>query len=613
MSVVSGVHPSPVRDPGIESFRCPACLGGLSLRGSRLFCSACGEIGGFSEGGMVRFGTELRSTDDSLSGRLARTLAAARSQEEADGLFRSAPIGELNPTLTLMSPFYQAAWKYFLPGKNENVLCIDADLGSTVLAVAPDVRRVYALHADRESAEALLRRAEWAGIRNLTVCVSSGQSRLPFADGAFDAVAVQGYGKVAERALGGSSSGFLKECRRVLKADGVLYAGGRKEGWLCRGSFSAFSLASGLSAAGFARREVVRYWESGGYSYKAGIVGRGEAPSKALKSLASAYVAPGQIGMLARNTGEERKSVLEGILGQLSARFPGTHPEAMELHVGSGGVFRFQTRGHIVRIPMDEIGFARGRNNHRALSELRRLDLSFRAPLNVLEGTESGQAFFVETRLPGREIPYSRLSRRELASFGGRAARMLLELQRGTEKRPVLDRELFDRLFARPLDELSTYLDAEARERSAAFLESVEKRFLGESLRLVRGHGDFKITNLLSDGRRGVAGLVDWDLSDAEALPGADLVFYKGFEKSLLERRSFSRAMCEAAFGAPDADIVVYLRESGLKIEEFRVHAVTALVHYFNRCCDAAHKLNAEWNQRNLSAVMAEACRRAAE
>jgi len=83
----------------------------------------------------------------------------------------------------------RAAWQWLLDDRRDgHVLLLSNGLSASSLALARAWARVTVFGTSAEAHRLLKRRAEDAGLDNLVIVDGSGESRLPFADHAFDAV-----------------------------------------------------------------------------------------------------------------------------------------------------------------------------------------------------------------------------------------------------------------------------------------------------------------------------------------------------------------------------------------------------------------------------------------
>jgi aminoglycoside phosphotransferase (APT) family kinase protein len=500
------------------------------------------------------------------------------------------------------------------PLAGRTILSIEADSGSASLAAAGrDAEHVCCLHPDREIAEAIAHHAAATGLGDFTVVTFSPVGRLPFLNGVFDIVAVHGMDVVASRTehLWRDWRASMGELVRVSKCPGFLYIGGSSGGLRrvlqgsAKASFSVARTALGMWRMGMKPKRVLRRWDANGRSYRIGGVLHRESFFRDLRSLTGAALHGGEFAIVAgRLQGTLLDQILDEVAGAGAAR-------RASFHIGSGGAFRVETRGRIVRLPFSEVGARRCRNGFAALEGVQQLALSFATPRPLLHAEVERHEFFVETRIRGSEIPYLSLSRDRIRSVAVQAADMLTELHRKSVRRTVVTAPLFRSLFQEPLD-LAAASDPAgtlaAHLREAASL--LRERFLHQPIALVRTHGDFKITNVVQ-GRSGRAvGLVDWDLSEESGLPATDLVTYLAFDRALITGEALEeatvRTMGAAAAGDPLASR--YRVEFDIDPVAWSSLGLLALIHYLGHQVGWTRGVQIHWKPSHRVAL-ANACR----
>lgn len=212
------------------SLRCPQCLGDMISRGDDLVCSNCNReyavidgipllrqdqsiyYGEFPQGELQRLLDEMEvDMESSLRRYLRERDAPPRLGEYILGLAR-------------------AGWKYLLPISEESrVLDLGCGWGTLAYSLAQSAGEVVAVDSTLERMRLLKIRADKDEIRNIQlVCAGDGRY-LPFGEGAFDLVVINGVLEWVPSGISGDPKqvqmDFLKEIRRVLKPTGTLFVG----------------------------------------------------------------------------------------------------------------------------------------------------------------------------------------------------------------------------------------------------------------------------------------------------------------------------------------------------------------------------------------------------
>jgi SAM-dependent methyltransferase len=202
-----------------------------------LACARHGSLGGRSTDGIFVFDRSDTYWGEVPRDAMRRIAAAAR----ADG-WQAALERELRPRHAHLYDYVQHVsrgdWQVLLPLDRERSIAVDvgAGWGANSVALAPRVRRVYAVEKIAERIEFLALRAQQEAVANL-VPVRADLHALPFAPGSIDVFAVNGVlewvglvdpdagpgrrpadpGRLQER--------FLGSLLQLLKPGGWLYVG----------------------------------------------------------------------------------------------------------------------------------------------------------------------------------------------------------------------------------------------------------------------------------------------------------------------------------------------------------------------------------------------------
>jgi SAM-dependent methyltransferase len=182
-------------------------------------------------------------------------------------------------------------------------------------------------------------------------------------------------------------------------------------------------------------------------------------------------------------------------------------------------------RSLLIRVARSPIALERARRNFDALAAVRREGwMSDRdqelIPYPVVAGRSGSYPFFVETVVKGRPRQPHVLSG---VAWEPDALRFISSVHAATAVRTDVTVDLFQRLFATPIETISRWCDADGRATLAMLARVMGDRVIGSQLPLVRSHGDFTADNCLYEGAQ-LSGVVDWELSSAQALPLLDLL-----------------------------------------------------------------------------------------
>jgi len=220
---------APVSD---QLFACPQCRGPLALEEGRYRCPPCGRKWDVVNG--IPSFTEQDSYWNHLPReKMARLLQTGREQGYRRALEAHLPRESSLHSLDYVLDERRAGFRVLLPLTREStVLDMGCGWGAVTTALARTCRLVVGADATRETLEFVALRADEEGLSNLQLAHIDPLDfgRLPFPDGSFDVVVMNGVlewiGKVrlAER-VPALQRAALQEVRRVLKPQGILYVG----------------------------------------------------------------------------------------------------------------------------------------------------------------------------------------------------------------------------------------------------------------------------------------------------------------------------------------------------------------------------------------------------
>ena len=235
-------------------------------------------------------------------------------------------------------------------------------------------------------------------------------------------------------------------------------------------------------------------------------------------------------------------------------------------------------------------------------------------PHVVKEGTANGSRYLVETSCHGTANSDAFLdpTRRPAAlrALGPFIAQLHIQTARETE----IDEELLQSWVGRPLQVMTAAAGRTStafRRGSAALAEELRVVLLGRRVDIARVHGDLSPGNVLLDGRgRTVTGLVDWENSRRDGLPGVDLATFVLALRRERTGAELGELVLEAA-GNPtklDPDESAFLEpgtraETGLSARHLFLLAWLAHVES-NLVKSERYRNSRRWLRRNVIAVV---------
>lgn len=207
---------------------CVACHESLSRAESVYNCPACGQTYPVRDGVVsVTAADYYYNTVPREQTRQFLSAAQAVGWDKAFYQLQSDRPREAESLFQGVLGFERAGWKYLLPlGPTRRALDIGCGWGAISLALARSCGEVASMDMTRERLLSLKSLADLEGMHNITF-VHGGDAALPFPDGHFDAIVLNGVLEwVPENRAGRPREvqvQFLREAARLLTLDGIIY------------------------------------------------------------------------------------------------------------------------------------------------------------------------------------------------------------------------------------------------------------------------------------------------------------------------------------------------------------------------------------------------------
>jgi hypothetical protein len=177
----------------------------------------------------------------------------------------------------------------------------------------------------------------------------------------------------------------------------------------------------------------------------------------------------------------------------------------------------------VVKLPRSPIALVRARRNYAALQALHGSPAGVAprlvpAPLGT--GIIACQPYFLETVLRGSP----RDARVTKSGWEPQAIQFVTALHVATAHPVLLTEEWFDGSIEAALAVIERHISSADRVPIGWLRTTLRRGFLDRALPLVRSHGDFTGSNCLYEADGTLSGVVDWELSRADALPLLDML-----------------------------------------------------------------------------------------
>ena len=463
----------------------------------------------------------LRELDDDASDRLMQVLREARG-----------------------------SWLALLHGAAGRALFLGDPLSGTPVALARAGFDVTVVAPDPVGAGlAAWRGTDGAGRR--TAALVARGPRLPFRDGAFDLVVLEG--PEPERVDPPS----VREALRIGRGEVVLVADNRWAYKAWGGRRGRFELARPgallrrlvdrreprRSLEGYRRelrtagvqsvRAFALYPHTLDFALVAGLDGGGpslfvgpkerENRPKVLAHRLGVWrwVTPSFALLGARSAGAARR--IDRVLGALAQRLGGP-VRRIERWISSRGNTAVIFAGPwVLHLPLQKYQERQARRHFARLEDLRRRFPEVPVPEPLFAGELDGLTVFCESRVDGLTAPQRVGEHGVLARTFAAASRHLAHLV--VEPEAVCDEAAFETLVAAKFDLVARHAaDPKLEEELAALRDATRERLLGRPLPRVVYHADLRGKHVVLDARGEVNGLLDWGSSEDADLPYFDLL-----------------------------------------------------------------------------------------
>ena len=564
------------------------------------------------------------------------------------------------PLRSILASDTVATWQVLLPrSARGRVLYISALLGSEAIALGHWCREVVACDANLTHAALLAARVRQKHLDNVHVVCAGDTDTLPFPDGEFDSVILNGLDWFRDEPDLAAQTAFLCEARRVLKPGGHVWLGvenrwglsswiGKPDHYAAMAFFSFLprSLGDWLAERCRGRRPRAHARGAAGYRRMLGDAGFTTARFHALlphfrsiselvpldrlmlPARAASHRSPGLRAKASRgrarlkrtrclaptfgiaaHTERSEESWIEALTCSLHQELeidgPVRFPQLTLSGAASAGLILFLGDAFVLRLPFDPENADRVQRNYLGLEMARdrlRSALQINTPEPLMNTEFDGVPFTVEERIPG--VLLSRLDPSRRPTEADRAFELLLAMQALPVERPPDQTALWRDTVATFERATVWAIDAEERKLAADFV-AMAADLDASSIPLCLSHGDFHWRNMLVNDTDCGIGLFDWDRWSLAAPATHDFLHFVMIHRQLCGQLSWATAFSDwiAGAGANEQELrwtERFTERAGL-VPGWRTPAAT---HYWSRniteMAGTDYDLNRSWIRENF-------------
>jgi SAM-dependent methyltransferase len=210
-----------------SDLKCFRCSASLCIEATEIACNRCGQTW------LVKNGIPRFSGSATYWGEVSQSDAASLADEALRNGWREAVMARFRGNWDMLFSildWQRASWLPLYPLRGDAVaLDIGSGFGAITQALAHTARKVYSVEAIPERIDFTRIRLEQEGICNVQLLQSSALE-LPFADGIFDMIVVNGVLEwvgewCASKSPRSLQLDFLMSLHRLLKPDGLVVIG----------------------------------------------------------------------------------------------------------------------------------------------------------------------------------------------------------------------------------------------------------------------------------------------------------------------------------------------------------------------------------------------------
>jgi len=455
-----------------------------------------------------------------------------------------------------------AFWLPLVYRRGLDVVAINDDVeGALCEALAPRCRRLVVLASDEATASGLRVSAERAGLVNVEVVCFDWSGEWPIPDSSVDLVVLQRVNTWIEKAgpaRADLASHILEQLVRLLGSDGTfLIADNNPLNFRCLSNpLSCVSRVRGgkrylahaqvvdrMSSAGFrlqamagdfvfdrAMYPIPEFLDTGSPG-PCGDVGRGRRQSLRRRIINHPRIKAYWPSFLIAGS----RAPSRALAGRICAQFTqgedaGWEQEEQAAVVrrmvsGNSGVtimIMGNVAGYdgdvVLRLATEEQGRETLARNADTLAALREYD---EVPDLLLRGTLEGFDYSLEACVQGMHVDELGVEKDGCIE---QAAGLLLDIQRNTSFRVILEGAEYERLVEAEIARLDAFCRGPEKHDLAVVGRYLGSVLRGQEILLVRTHGDFKAGNVLFTADGMPSAIIDWEMSEPRGLPLIDIL-----------------------------------------------------------------------------------------
>jgi hypothetical protein len=216
----------------------------------------------------------------------------------------------------------------------------------------------------------------------------------------------------------------------------------------------------------------------------------------------------------------------------------------------------------------------------------------------------------VETLLPGRCGVAAAETPREVRLLTSAAIELITDLQIASRVPRVIDERAYAELVVPAVDRVAAAAARAGRlsayERACDWLRGA---VVGRELPVVYSHGNYWLGNVLVQGERRIAGIIDWDSAIPRSLPLTDALYFVIRSEALIARSSVGEATVGLLEAVPDTcagALAGHARALDVPDELRKPLTFSCWIQHVDTHCrfGTGAITNARWLQRNVATVL---------
>lgn len=276
---------------------------------------------------------------------------------------------------------------------------------------------------------------------------------------------------------------------------------------------------------------------------------------------------------------------------------------------GSGGSAVLDYGQAIIRLPLNETGLHRCRNNYTSLEKLQNIHLGIMIPKPLMQGCLHGQHYFAESKIFGISMDLNKLSSKNYDKIHDESYDLLINKSLITLG--YMNSHYYKSIVEQEFEDITPFISSEDIFILNEVMDLMKDNFISQRIPVVIQHGDFKSTNFIASRgfRKKLRGIIDWDMARIPGLPLIDL-FTMIIYKNSAKLSTFVKEIWPLSMVINKNNYIRnYLSKFRISINSSKLIALFAVIRYLNRYYHVEEiKRHPDWYEEMIKKCLIPYC-----